>query len=175
MNNNVIQSVSSALVDSSIIAFMFNFRGVGKSQGSYGDGIAEKEDVSAALTWLVSQAAADSDRVGLAGYSFGAGVALPVGCKDDRVQAMALISSPAGPTEISQLAVCTKPKLIVFGSDDSVVSPEQLKLAGQKAAEPKQIELVAGADHFWVGYEAVLSQKVTAFFASCFETLATKF
>ncbi len=169
MNNNVIMAVSSALVESSIVAFMFNFRGVGKSQGSYGDGIAEQEDVSAALGWLVSQPEVDSNRVGLAGYSFGADVASSVGCRDDRVKAMALISLPAGPSQTGQLAACVKPKLIICGTDDSVISLEQVKLIGQKAAEPKQLEFIPGADHSWVGNEAVLSQKVAAFFTGNFK------
>ena len=102
MDNNVILSVSSALVEKSIIAFMFNFRGVGGSQGSYGDGIAEQEDVAAAISWLVSQPAVDSNRVGLLGYSFGAAVALSVACVDARVRAVALISLPSGDiTDIS--------------------------------------------------------------------------
>jgi len=164
MDNNVILAASSALVERSTIAFMFNFRGVGDSQGSYGDGIAEQEDVKAAISWLVSQPAVDSNRVGLFGYSFGAAVALSVACDDDRVKAVALVSLPPGPSQLSQLKGCTKPKLIICGTNDSVVPLDQAKLMNQEAAEPKQFELISGADHFWAGYEAVMAEKVTAFF-----------
>ena len=91
MDNNVILSISLALAEKSVIAFMFNFRGVGSSQGKYGDGIAEQEDVAAAISWVISQSEADSNKVGLSGYSFGAAVALPVACTDERVKAVALI------------------------------------------------------------------------------------
>ncbi|OGN92275.1 MAG: hypothetical protein A2Z70_01640 [Chloroflexi bacterium RBG_13_48_17] len=164
MDNSVILAVASALVERSTIAFMFNFRGVGHSQGSYGDGIAEQEDVKAAISWLVRQPAVDGERLGLLGYSFGAAVALPVGCNDDRVKAVALISLPPGPSHLSQLSSCTKPKLIVCGTDDFVLPLDQAKLMNQEAAEPKQFELISGADHFWAGYEAVLAEKVAAFF-----------
>ena len=166
MNNNVVQAVSSALVEKSTIAFMFNFRGVGRSQGSYGDGIAEQEDAAAAINWLVSQPAVDSSRVGLLGYSFGAAVALPVACADERVKAVALISPPAVESQASHLEGCIKPKLIICGTNDSVVPLEQAKLMDQEAAEPKQFELISGADHFWQGYEAELVGKVTAFFSA---------
>jgi alpha/beta superfamily hydrolase len=164
MDNNVILAVSSALVGKSTIAFMFNFRGVGGSQGSYGDGIAEQEDVKAAISWLVSQPMVDSNRLGLLGYSFGAAVALPVACIDARVKAVALVSLPPGPSRASQLKGCPKPKLMVCGTDDFVVPLDQAKLMNTEAAEPKQFELISGADHFWLGYEAVLAEKVANFF-----------
>ena len=45
-----------------------------------------------------------------------------------------------------------------------MVPLEQAKLMSREAAEPKQLELISGADHFWWGYETVLGEKVTAFF-----------
>ena len=63
MNNNVIQTLAATLVKCSIIAFMFNFRGVGRSEGSFGDGIDEQEDVIAAIDWLVSQTEIDADDI----------------------------------------------------------------------------------------------------------------
>ena len=170
MDNNVVQAAGSALVEKSIIAFMFNFRGVGDSQGSYGDGIAEQGDVTAAIDWLVSQPAVDSNRVGLVGYSFGAGVALPVACTDERVKAVALISLPPGASQLSQLKNCDKAKLMVCGTDDFVVPLDQAKLMGREAAEPKQFELISGADHFWWGYEKVLKEKIGAFFKDVFSS-----
>jgi hypothetical protein len=166
MDNNVILAASSALVERATIAFMFNFRGVGDSQGSYGDGIAEQEDVKAAISWLISQPAVDSNRLGLMGYSFGAAVALPVACDDDRVKAVALVSLPPGPSQLSQLKGCTKPKLIICGTNDFVLPLDQAKLMNQEAAEPKQFELISGADHFWLGYEAKLVGKVATFFSA---------
>jgi len=174
MDNNVVLSVSSALVERSIIAFMFNFRGVGGSQGSFGDGIAEEEDVSAAINWLASQPVVDISRLGLSGYSFGASVALPVACADERVRAVALISLPPGPLQISQLKGCTKYKLIVCGTNDFVVSFDQAKLMNQEAAEPKQLEFVSGADHFWGGYESTLGEKVAVFFEDKFQTKTSR-
>ncbi len=164
MDNNVILAVSLALVERSTIAFTFNFRGVGGSQGSYGDGIAEQEDAKAAISWLVSQPVVDDNRLGLLGYSFGAAVALPVACIDARVKAVALISLPPGQPQVSQLKGCTKPKLMVCGTNDFVVSLDQAKSMNQEAAEPKKFELISGADHFWLGYEAVLGEKVATFF-----------
>jgi len=174
MDNNVILSVSSALAEKSIIAFMFNFRGVGGSQGSFGGGIAEQEDAAAAISWIISQPEVDSERVGLAGYSFGAAVALPVACTDERVKAVALISMPAASSQVSQLKGCAKPKLLICGTNDLVVPLEQAQLMSKEAAQPKQFELISGADHLWWGYESVLSDKVAAFFEDKFQIPSTK-
>jgi len=171
MDNNVILAVNSALVEKSIIAFMFNFRGVGGSQGSFGGGIAEQEDTAAAISWIISQPETDGNRVGLSGYSFGAVVALPVGCADDRIGALALISMPYEKSQISLLKNCAKPKLLICGTDDFVVSLEQAQVMNKEAAEPKQFELISGADHLWWGHESVLAKKVTAFFESKFQIL----
>jgi alpha/beta superfamily hydrolase len=163
MDNNDVRALASALVDNSMIAFMFNFRGVGRSQGSFGRGVAEQNDVAAALTWLASQPEVDVDKLGLVGYSFGAAVALPVGCSDERVKAMALISPPIEPAQVPWLKECAKPKLIVCGSQDFVVPAKGVKQVVQGAAEPKQFELVDGADHSWWGYEPELVGKVVEF------------
>lgn len=164
MDNNVILSIGSKLAQNYIVAFMFNFRGVGRSQGRFGGGIDEQEDAVAAVSWIMSQPELEGSRLGLAGYSFGATVALPVAVADDRVKALALISMPPGPEQISQLKKCTKPKLIISGTDDVVVPAEQAKRIGKEAAEPKQFELVKGADHIWWGHESALAEKVASFF-----------
>ncbi|HEX75612.1 MAG TPA: alpha/beta fold hydrolase [Dehalococcoidia bacterium] len=168
MDNNVILAVGSTLVNRSIIAFMFNFRGVGGSGGSFGGGVDEQEDVAAAISWLISQPEVGVDKVGLLGYSFGATVASAVACSDDRVKAVALVSPPLELSQVSQLKDCAKPKLIICGAGDFVVSLQKAELINREAAEPKQFELVSGADHFWWGYEVAMAEKIVAFFGTLF-------
>lgn len=164
MDNNVIRAACSALLDESIVALMFNFRGVGSSEGSYGGGIAEQEDVKAAISWLVAQPEVDGDRVGLLGYSFGAAVVLPVSCVEQQVRAVALISPPLEPSQMSLLKDCAKPKLIICGTDDFVVPPSQVELLKRQVAEPERFEVISGADHFWWGHEVEMADKVAGFF-----------
>src|SRR4029079_3164155 len=52
MNNNVVYRAAKALIAGGVTALRFNFRGVGASTGSYGDGIGEEEDVRAAVDYL---------------------------------------------------------------------------------------------------------------------------
>ena len=170
MDNNVILALEAALITNSLIAFMFNFRGVGGSQGKFGDGVNEQKDVTAAINWIVSQPEVDVNRVGLAGYSFGAFVSLPVACDDKRIKAMAFISPSLEPSQTSKLKNCTKPKFIISGSEDSFVPPAQIELFNRKLAEPKQLELIPGADHFWRGYEPTIAEKIANFFSTIFKS-----
>ena len=164
MHNNVTCAIAEALVKSGIAALLFNFRGVGRSQGSYGGGVAEQEDISSALDWLVSAGGADERRLGLAGYSFGAGVAFPVACSDARVRAVALVSPYFESSPLSPLRDCLKSKLILGGSRDDMVPVQDVELYGREAAEPKKLEIIKGPDHFWGGYERTMAEKVADFF-----------
>ena len=164
MHNNVTNAIAHALVKSGIAALLFNFRGVGRSQGSHGGGIAEQGDVEAALDWLGSAGGVDAGGLGLAGYSFGAGVAFPVGCADLRVRAMALVSPYFEDTPLSLFRSCLKPKLILSGSRDGTVPAKDVETYGREAAEPKKCEIIEGPDHFWGGYERPMAEKVAGFF-----------
>ena len=94
MHNNVVMAICEALYEKSIAAFRFNFRGVEGSEGSFGNGIDEREDVKAAIDYVLTEPRVDKSRLGLAGYSFGAVVSLQVAFNDDRVKMLALCSAP---------------------------------------------------------------------------------
>ena len=162
MNNNVVVPICQALAQASIVSLRFNFRGVGASQGKFADGIGEREDVAAAISYLSTLETVDKERIGLCGYSFGGGVSLEVAPADERVKALALIS-PAISTYVS-LKQYTKPKLIVCGGADQFVSIISLQRLAEELPPPNDFELVSGADHFWGGYEDKVAARVTAFF-----------
>ncbi|RLJ02607.1 MAG: alpha/beta hydrolase, partial [Candidatus Aenigmatarchaeota archaeon] len=71
MHNNVVETVVQAYREKGYATLRFNFRGVGRSTGSYDEGIGEQEDVRAALAYLTGTGKTSID---LAGYSFGAWV-----------------------------------------------------------------------------------------------------
>ena len=165
MDNNVVYSLSETLTQASLASFKFNFRGVGGSQGEFGQGIGEREDVKAAISFISKVEEVDSKKIGLAGYSAGAGFALPVGFKDARIKALAAISPPFAMFDFDFLKGCHKPKLLISGSKDDLIPTDQFLEFCQNLPELKECESIQGADHFWWGYESSLAAKVTAFFA----------
>ena len=168
MLNNVVIAICQALSRHSMAAFRFNFRGVGNSGGTFGGGIAEQEDVKAALAFILSTPDIDAKRIGLAGYSFGASVALPVALQDERVDLLAVVSPALSDSGWEQLEEYHKSKFLIVGDADFVIPLERFQQHIQNIADPKQYHVVSGADHFWWGYEEEVAQKVTQFFVAGF-------
>ena len=168
MSNNVVLAICQVLAQRSIAALRFNFRGVGSSEGGFGEGIAEQEDVRAALALISTTPAIDQKRIGLTGYSFGAGVALPVALQDARVNLLALVSPALLDSGWEQLKGYTKPKLLVTGNHDFVIPLSQFEQYIKAIPEPKHCQVISGADHFWQGYEEEVSQEVARFFIAGF-------
>ena len=168
MANNVVFALCQALAHQSIAAFRFNFRGVGRSEGTFGGGVAEQEDVKAALTFVSSAPDINPKRTGLAGYSFGASVALPVALQDERVSLLALVSPPLTDIDWERLKECSKPKFLIVGDHDFIIPLQLFQQHVKDIPEAGQYEVITGADHFWGGYEEEVTQKVTKFFAAEF-------
>jgi alpha/beta superfamily hydrolase len=162
MDNSIVHGVCEALGRDSIASLRFNFRGVGKSGGRFADGLGEQEDVRAALSLLEGREEIDSSRLGLCGYSFGTMVGIPVADADPRIQALAGIS----PFFVfpGLLKSFTSPKYFICGSDDSFANPVGLEKTIGELPEPKEYEIISGADHFWWGYEEQVGVKVSGFF-----------
>jgi alpha/beta superfamily hydrolase len=130
----------------------FNFRGAGLSEGQH-DGRAESGDVQTALDWLSTEY---RKPILAAGFSFGAAMGLNAACGDSRVHGFAALGLPTHAEgrnyEYPFLPKCTFPKLFLSGDRDQYAPADQLRSVIAEAAEPKRLELIPGADHFFVGH-----------------------
>ena len=162
MENNVVIAICHALSQNSMAYLRFNFRGVGCSQGTHDNGIGERDDVAAALEFVASMTGVDRDRIGLCGYSFGAGVALEVAAVDERVQSLALVSPLLASRAIQDYV---KPKLLLWGGRDLALPAADLREFIKGIPEPVQYDVIEGADHFWWGFEDSVATRTAAFFA----------
>ncbi|HEY32307.1 MAG TPA: AAA family ATPase [Dehalococcoidia bacterium] len=166
MHNNVVVAICEVLGRQGIAALRFNFRGVEGSGGQFGGGVAERDDVKAALDFVASAENINPEKVGLAGYSFGGSVALPVALEDERVRYLTLVSPALTESGWQQLEKYSQPKLVIVGGSDSVIRLEQFQQLAKAARNSEEYQTVIGADHFWWGFEAELTQKVADFFAA---------
>ena len=164
MDNNVVHSLCETLTEASFVSFKFNFRGVGGSQGEFGQGIGEQADVEAAISFIRALKEVDSERIGVAGYSAGAGFGLPIGSSDGRIKALAAVSPPLNEFNFDFLKNSPKQKFLISGSRDNSTAAKEFLQFCQSLAEPKQCEIIEGADHSWWEYESRLAAQVTAFF-----------
>ena len=100
MNNSVVYAVMRAYQDIDYTTLQFNFRGVGRSQGSYADGIGEQEDVRAAIAFLADMGIRHID---LAGYSFGAWVNALLDSKAAAIANIVMVSPPVAFVDFSSV------------------------------------------------------------------------
>ncbi len=168
MHNGLVVAICQEIARHPINAFRFNFRGTGESQGTFGEGIGEQEDLEAALSMVTSFKFVDTNMIGLCGYSFGAGVILPVAARNNNVQALAAISPPLFTTGWEGLEDFTKPKLFIGGSEDAIFSAQERCRFAEAMPDPLEYEIIQGADHFWLGFEEEIAKKVAAFFVKAF-------
>jgi alpha/beta superfamily hydrolase len=147
MHSVVISPLFEALPRLGYACLRFNFRGVGGSTGSYGDGFAERADAAAALA--AASAAAPRPLV-CVGFSFGADVALSV--LHPAVAGWCVIAPPLRFADLgpSGAALDPRPKLAVLAQRDEFRAADEAAaiIAGWTNA---RVEVVGGASHFFVG------------------------
>src|SRR5262249_31298925 len=139
----------------------FNFRGAGLSEGEHDHGQGEVEDVRVALNWLDSEFHLP---IIFCGFSFGAATGLRAACTDSRVAGLISLGTPVaveGRAYTYQfLEGCGKPKLFVSGFEDQYSPHENLERVVAMAPEPKELVMIAGADHFFEGHLAEMQAAV---------------
>lgn len=164
MHNNVVMGVCYALFISGIASLRFNFRGVGRSQGQYDEGRGEIDDVLAALAFAGSQESIATDRVGLAGYSFGAGVAMKTAQRGGVTKALSLIGRARVDAEDDFSRIPSLPIQFIIGDRDRLMPDEQFADLTNRLTVPPEMHVIPGADHFFMGQEREATEFVTAFF-----------
>jgi alpha/beta superfamily hydrolase len=168
LHNKVVYHAMKALNDSEWglgwPVLRFNFRGAGLSQGVH-DGAAETGDVLAALDWLENEYKLPAVVVG---FSFGAAMALNACCSRPDVKAIAALGLPLQSEsqhyEYPFLRTCTLPKLFISGDRDQYAPAIELAQIAGSAAEPKQLVLLPGADHFFTGHLEPMQQALAGWF-----------
>ena len=162
MHNNVVSAVSSAYQKGGFTTLRFNFRGVGRSQGSYGDGIGEQEDVRAAVARLKEFGI---QHIELAGYSFGAWVNALAANDGLKVDRMIMVSPPVAFIEFKDIADISSLKLIVTGSRDDIAPAKMVERSYPAWNASAEFKVINGADHFYGGYESQLQAVLMDFLA----------
>jgi alpha/beta superfamily hydrolase len=171
MDNSVVLAVAATLHATGHATLRFNFRGVGASSGRYGNGVGEGEDLRAAVDFLSERAALG--RVLLAGYSFGAMVVLQTGPSIRAADSLVAVAPPLSFFNLACVSASAQDKLFIVGDRDQYCSVADLTRQLVSVAEPKSQHIVAGADHFFIGYAAALSAVVRSF-AQTLESTASR-
>lgn len=168
MYNRIISVSLAVAQEEGFSTLRFNFRGVGRSGGSYGEGLGEMDDVSSALDFLQTQQKDPGLPLLLLGYSFGAWVGIPVAIKDRRVKGVVAISPPMEIHDFHFLKGYKRKKLIVVGDRDEWCPASRLKDWFDQLDDPKSLTIIPGADHFYSFQSNLLAHPLREFFRSEF-------
>jgi alpha/beta superfamily hydrolase len=152
-----------------LVVLGFNFRGVMGSGGSYGGGRNEVRDAAAAIAEVRSRVEADLPTL-VAGWSFGASVALREAIDDRRVAALALVGLPLRPGDLdlpplpdaTDLRTLRRPVLLLAGEHDRYAPGAELRDYGARFPDART-EIVAGTDHYFWRREREAAAIVGAF------------
>ena len=165
MDNGVVTAVCRALAWRGIASLRFNFRGVGQSGGDFTNGETEGEDVRAALDALKHWPGIDGGRLAVAGYSFGAGVALRSAGQLKHAKCLALIAPPNSAVRSNDLRRFRKPMLFVAGEQDRISPAAALQESLDELDLDAELLSISGADHSMSGAEADIATRVAVFIA----------
>ena len=147
MHNNVVKAVAHAYQEEEYSTLRFNFRGVERSEGDFGNGLGEQEDVKAALQTLGKK------NMDLAGYSFGAWVNALGLAKFEEAQRLIMVSPPVSMIDFSFLEYSPRVKLVICGSRDEIAEYKKVEKMLPKWNDQALFRVIQGADHFYSGYE----------------------
>lgn len=154
MDNPVVTSIADALSADGIATVRFNFGGVGASEGTYGGGPAEVDDVRAALRALC--AAVPAVPISIVGYSFGSWVGAQAAVDDAEIAHVVAVGPPVNLMDWTFASSLSGRLSIVVGDHDQFCQLQRLD-----DSTPRTI--IAGADHFFAARYAEVAEAVLGF------------
>ena len=154
MNNRVVHRLHYAFYALGFTVLRFNFRGVGRSQGEYDQGIGELSDAASALDYLQAMNP-NSKHCWVAGFSFGAWIGMQLLMRRPEITGFISVSPPANMYDFSFLAPCPASGLLVNGDRDRVVPSASVAELSVKTKVQKGIvlqhDIIPDANHFFEG------------------------
>ena len=152
LENKVVHTLAKAFFELGYVALRPNFRGAGKSQGSYDEGKGETQDMLAVAEYAKGQFG--NLPLVLAGFSFGAFVQSRV-IKLRPAEKLVLVAPAVERFDVGTVPAHT---LVIHGTRDDVV-PLAAVLAWAQPQE-LQVRVLPGAGHFFHGQLPQLKQIV---------------
>jgi len=159
MDSHILKKAANRLPEMAGLEIIrFNTRGTtseaGTSDGTFGEGITEKNDVEAAINYCFNEVGVE--KLWVLGWSFGTDLALKY-ARDPRIQGLILLSPPLRTSEPSDLefwAADGRQIIAMIPEFDDYLQPDAAAKAFKVISQIKLIN-VDEAKHLWVGEPAV--------------------
>jgi alpha/beta superfamily hydrolase len=149
MHTKAVYQAAKAMSRIGSAVLRINFRGAGASAGSFSGGPGEMEDFRAALDFMGQLYPAAP--LWAAGMSFGSWVSMAEGARDRRVTALIGMAMPVTGYDWESVRTSPKPKFFIHGERDELYPLRAMREFYARAAEPKELVVIDGADHVFDG------------------------
>ena len=163
MNNKVVFTLYQSFIKRGFSTLRFNFRGVGRSQGEFDDGPGELSDAASALDWAQTYNP-NAQTCWIAGFSFGAWVAMQLMMRRPEITGFISIAPPADSQDFSFLAPCPASGMILHGDNDEMVPIASVDRLAQKLKKQKNISIdfrpLKNCDHFFQDHIKEMNQHI---------------
>lgn len=156
MTNKVVHTAAKAFNELGADSVRFNFRSIGKSTGSYADGIGEQEDLVAVVEWVREHN--PHSPIWLAGFSFGAFIAA-VKANELTATELLLIAPAVHHFGFSDIEAFDCPVLVIQGEHDEIVPAQQVYDWCHLRSNLKLIKF-ADTSHFFHGQLVALKDTI---------------
>ncbi len=157
MNNPMVYELYHRFQKLGCTTVRFNFRGVGRSQGTFDNGSGELSDAAAVLDWM-STLYPNPSHCWVAGISFGAWIGMQLLMRRPEITGFISIAPPANMYDFNFLAPCPASGLFLHGTKDQVVPEADVQKLVDRLNAQKGIKItyqkVEGANHFFDNHAA---------------------
>jgi hypothetical protein len=166
MNNPLVYDLFHMFVGLGCTTVRFNFRGVGRSQGTFDSGAGELSDAAAVLDWM-NTLYPNPRYVWVCGISFGAWIGMQLLMRRPEITGFISIAPPASMYDFNFLAPCPASGLMVHGSKDQVVPEADVQKLIDRLRAQKGIKIdherIEGANHFFDKHESAVVEAVEGY------------
>ena len=151
MDHPVVHTLFRTFASLEFNVLRFNFRGIGKSQGTFAHTEGEVADAAACLDWIQNKNLTPP-QCWVVGFSFGAYVALQLLMRRPECYSFVTVSPLCNMYDFNFLAPCPTPGLVVHGDLDDMTPKESVirlvhQLSIQKKGHKINLQLIPGGDH----------------------------
>lgn len=156
MYNVVVESLAKCYRQKGFTTLRFNFRGAGRSQGRFDEGIGEQADVVSAVSYLKEHH--DIDDIDLAGYSFGAWVNALACSRRMEINRLVMVAPPVAFIDFKGVNSLPSLFLVVSGSHDEYAPVDLIRKLLPEWNPSARMEVIDGGDHFFFSHSSDLEK-----------------
>jgi alpha/beta superfamily hydrolase len=155
MNNRVSLAMYKHFQERGFSVLRFNFRGVGRSMGTYSDGEGELSDAATALDWIENRCP-NARSCWVAGFSFGSWIGMQLMMRRPEIVGFVAVTPPATEKDFTFLAPCPSSGLMIHGEDDGVVPADTVSRLAERIQTQRGVKIdlrfVPDANHYFTDH-----------------------